>query len=376
MRPAPSTLLLVTVLAALPRAQDEVLIYKFDDGGGPKVINFAPPASPAPREATVRSTEIPGFAPGRFGFTAMKGSGGGTGGHTVLDTGWNGAFRGSFSVAFWLRQRTQHRSTLPNYFFYGSETGNATFRGFTGGIAGNGLKVRGASPANFDLTLTHDVQSAAAARWVHLALVVDGTTRLATFYVDGTPQPAIGLPDVPDVSAGTGSFLVGGNPLLDFSSGYDLDDFRFVLRAVSLLQVRTWALRSEARDAAFGTGCGATLTSSGGAPNLGSTTYTLNITGAPSANAVLSFGLSRLALPPVLLPFDLGAIDPRLAGCLWHSSADAVLPARLTASGTLNLLTRLPDDVNLLDVSVYVQAMLLGGTTLQVTNPFAISLGR
>jgi hypothetical protein len=353
-------------LAAGAAAQNDVLYYKFDAGGGTKVINYAAAPALAPTEGTITATNTQSFAAGRFGLASLKGAESAAT-HNFVDTGWNGAFSGSFTMAWFMKQQTPLPNTLAYYLF----GGGTTFRVFTSGAAGSGLIVGGWGSSN--LNLTTDIRTPAATRWVHVAIVVDATVMLATWYVDGAAQTPIPITQSPNVVAGA-NFRVGMHTRLTTGTFWDLDEVRFLNRAASTAEVLAWSMTTRAADGAYGKGCGATLASAGGPPALGNNTYRFTLTGAPSAPFILAIGASRLALGPVPLPFDLGALSPGLAGCNWETSTNLIFGGALDAGGNGTFPLGIPNDPALLGAAVYNQALVLG-SPLQSSNPFAVSIG-
>jgi hypothetical protein len=366
-----ASLLAVLSLMSLVPAQQDILHYKFDESGGTQVVNFAPAGSPAPREGTIVSSDVTAFAPGRFGLGSLRGGGtGGTAFRSHIDTGWNGTFTGSFSVACWMLQRVAPAGT--SYLF---DLGNApatqgSFRCFSGGVAGRGLYLRYWGGTPNPLILPYDLQTAASAAWVHVAIVVDDVGGAATWYINGAPHTVIPIAGTAAVTGVTQNFLVGFYPQFTGINNYDLDEFRFLNRAATAQEVMLWSLHPPAADGAFGAGCGLTLAGLGGLPTLGNLGYGLNVTGTPSAG-LLVVGRSRVRLGPAPLPLDLGLWLPGLNGCLLHSSADFIL-----VGGTGLTPFGIPQDPALAGAVVYCQAVFAGGAPGWLSsNPLAVALG-
>jgi len=221
------------LLCAAPAAQD-VLYYKFEENGGTNVVNFASASGIAPIEGTLIGGLQQRFAPGRFGIAALSGGINTSAANTTLvDTGWIPSWsNASLSFAFFMKERAVPTST--SYFFYHGPSG---FRLFTGGVANRGLLLRN-SPE--DIPLTTDVQTLAATNWLHVGLVIDAAALTATWYLDGVPQPPIPISGGSNVAANTTTFRACG-----FSTNggvYDIDEFRFALRAVSPTEMQSWFL--------------------------------------------------------------------------------------------------------------------------------------
>lgn len=352
------------------RAQD-VLFYKFDETGGSKVVNYASGSGLAPAEGTLTGTLSPRFQPGLFGPSCL---GGGTAttaaGSTFVATGYqNSMTNASFTVAFAMKQRTAPSST--SYMFYS----NAGFRMFTGGVAAKGLYLRNwntAAGTPADLVLTTDVQTPAATAWLHVALVVDATALTATYYLDGVAQAPI------TISAGATNTTAGLFTACGFSTSfgglYDIDDFRFSLRAASAAEILAWKGASPAADGPYGKGCnGGTLKSSGGAPKIGNALYALDVGGNAGLFA-LAIGTNRLSFASIPLPLDLGTILPTLAGCNWESSGEVFINGAITGTSA-SVFLPIPANPSFEGIPLWSQALIVGPSGEQSTNAFALSLG-
>ncbi|MCC6672674.1 MAG: LamG domain-containing protein [Planctomycetes bacterium] len=362
---------LLLAAAAPVAAQQDVLYYKFDETGGKKVVNYASGSGLAPAEGSLVGNNTPQFQAGRFGPGCLSGGTATTAaGSTYVATGYQNSMTGSsFTVAWYMKQRTAPPST--SYFFYS----NAGFRSFTGGVAGRGLYTRswntaGGTPS--DLILTTDVQTLAAANWVHIALVVDATALTATYYIDGVAQTPI------TISAGATNTTAGLFTAAGFSTTngglYDIDEFRFSKRAASAAEILAWKTQTSPADGPYGKACnGGTLASSGGAPKLGNMAYTLNLGGGNGAYA-LGVGINRLSLGGVPLPFDLGAVFPGLAGCLWECSGDLFVNG-VVVGGAVTIPVPIPASPSLDGVPLWCQAIIVGTGTQQTTNGLAIGIG-
>jgi hypothetical protein len=362
----PFPLLCLPLFCAAAAAQD-VLYYKFDDAGGPKVVNFASTSGVAPAQGTLLGGLTPAFIPGLFGAGALSG-GTSTGAATsvLVDTGWIPSWtNASVTMAFFMRQRVAPPST--SYFFYHGPSG---FRMFTGGVAARGLLLRNL-PA--DIPLTTDVQTLAATAWLHVGLVIDATALTATWYLNGVAQAPIPITGGSNIAANTTTIRACG-----FSTNggvYDIDDFRLSLRAASATEIGTWATRTSPADGPYGAGCFGGGLASTGNPQLGNAAYGLSLTGNPGNVYVLALGASRLSLGGVPLPLNLGLVLPSLAGCMWESSTN-LLFAGVCTGATTPFALPLPLDVSLDGATLWAQAITVFGTQDQSTNAFAIGLGQ
>ncbi len=368
---------LLALAAQAVQAQSDVLYYKFETGAGRKAINFAAASGLAPAEGTFKSTYPGGasWAQGRFGRGAMLGShfnpknpGNSYGAYyNYLDTGWIPKFTGSFTVAWFMKERAP-QATL-DYIF----SGVGAFRCFTNGIAGKGLWVRswGGSPA--DLKLTYDVQAGARSKWLHVALVVDWASKKATWYVDGKAQAPIKLSAGANVN-GTTSFKIGQHVTTFYSFNYDLDEFRFSTRAATPAEILAWATKDLAAAGKYGKGCGGTLSGTG-VPAVGKP-FLLNLTGPASSPFFLSLGLSRTKFGALTLPFDLGTVIPGMSGCNWESSMLVIMTGGLNSSGRGKTGLPIPNNPIFTGVTLFNQAMMVSsGNKLSTTNGLGVAIG-
>ena len=354
--------------AAAVQAQD-ILYYKFDSGCGSKVINYWSESGIAPAEGTVKGNAASVWAAPKFGNASLAGRTS-TSEQNYIDTGWNGALNSSFTIAFFMKERSAPPST--SYII----SGIGSFRMFTGGVAGTSLWLRawGGTPA--DLKLTANVQAASKTAWVHVALVVDTTAGMATWYVDGVAEPAIPISGSTSVTPGT--FLVGFHTGSTSAWAYDTDDFRVLGRAATAAEIGAWVKQNQADDGPFGGGCkGGKLVTAGGNPVLGSTTYALNLSGTAGQPFALSIGANHCTLGSINLPLDLGTIVAGASGCNWESSGDLWLGGTFNRSGTATVPLPIPKNMAYDGLGVYTQAVFLDGMgSVGVTNPHAHVIGQ
>lgn len=352
--------------AALPaQTATDILYYRFDIGTGTTVVNHYASSKIAPASGTIVSTAKAAWAKGMFG-NCLQGAESGTA-YNYVDSGWKGALTGDFTVAWFLKQRTALPDTLAYYFF----SGEGNFRAFTSGAAGTGLRIAGWGT---DVTLSTDIRTPAASRWVHVALVVDSTAKTANFYVDGVlAQPPLPVAAGANVPARTSAgFRVGAHTRLTTTSWWDMDDFRLVNRAVSEAEVKAWS----AAAVGYGKGCGATLAGGGtGTPKVGNGAYGLTLTGAGGAAALLSIGASGTSFVSIPLPIDLGLVFPSLKGCGWASSMDILVPMVTPNTGTLNIAYPIPNDATLVSVALFNQCLVFPqSAALQSSNGFVLTI--
>lgn len=359
---------LFALLAPAAFSQNEALFFKFDAIGASKVINYASETGIAPAECDITSTDVSAFAPGRFGSGALRGSNtGGTSTYSYVDTRWAPNVVGDFAVAFFMRERVAPGSAT---YLFGVPTGGS-FRCFTGGAAGTGLRVTSAGTAPLNLDLTTDVQSLARTRWVHLSLTVDTSRSQAVWWIDGVPQSPITLAGGANFIANAG-LRIGGQLS---NGGYDLDDYRFLLRSATPLEIQSWAQRTEAKDAPYGTPCGAQLIAAGGEPTIGNANYHFNLGGVALSPGILSFGSSRSNFGGIPLPLDLGFLFPVLAGCGLESDFYFSIAFFSDAQGGASIAAPIPVDPTLAGATFYNQALFLLNGAEQTSNGVASSLG-
>ena len=360
------------LLATAALNAQDILYYKFDAGGGSRVINYAAGPAKGPAEGLLKGNASlkQRWAAGRFGGALL---GGDT--HTgqvrqnYVASGWDGAFSGSFTTAWFMKLRGTQDTSL-SYLF----SGIGSFRCFTNGVAKKGLMLRGWG--GIDLTLTTDVQARAKKGWTHVALVVDDKSKTATWFLDGKSAAVIRIKGSPKVAKGS-SFFVGMHSFANYPFAYDLDEFRFSNRAVSSQEILAWSLASRAADAPYGKGCGGTLGAlhPGQLPTVGQVKYGLLARFSRGGIVAAMLGVSRHSLlGQNLLPLDLGGVFPTLKGCLLENSLDLVAGKLANSGGTLSLPLPIPNDNNLSGATLYSQCLLLVSGKEQLTNGWAISI--
>jgi hypothetical protein len=366
------------LLAPLAPAQDRIL-YKFDGACTNEVINHAPLGY---GNGTLTVGFGTGFAAGRFAGGLGAGNGT-TSARNVVDTGWAPSttpWTGDVTIAFWARQETPFTTTL-SYLFGMSSSG---FRLFTNGAAGRGLFLRGLTSGSGDLALSDtvvDFQSLANGAWVHVAVSIDDTAHIATWYVNGAAvQTVPGAPDVQIDSPGT--LLVGGYGSGNLSC-YSLDEVLFSQRLYSAAEIAELATGTRAGYGAYASGtttqCNpglVTLDSTGGRPFFGNLNYALRVTVTAPQLCLLLYGETRCTLGGALpLPFDGGLLVPALAGCqvladpliLLSGAAQPGQPATLP----LPISTALPSGA-----SAFCQVLgLQANGTAAMSNGFTVSVG-
>ncbi len=363
-----SALALLTSLAA----QNDVLHYKFE-GGGTKALNYAP-NSPAPGEGAITNTlttaPTSSFVPGRFGQALTSGITPAPLQANVVDTGWAPSVTGDYSWAMWMYNS---RGTAgPSLTYLAGIPVSGAFRIYGGSTIL--LTVGGAGGTTYYSTVAN-VYGLATAGWVHVAFVVDTTAMTGTYYINGVPEAPRVLTAMPNI---TGSdFWIGRQTAAGAPSIYDIDEFRFLTRAVTAPEIAMWATQHPAGDSAFGTACDATLGSTNGLPQLGNVNYALTIgSSAPNGVGVLTMGLSRTSAGALPLPVDLGTFLAGMGGCNWECSAEVSLLTLLDPAGAATLGFQIPPVPGFDGIEFFAQGLFVGGPRGVVsTNPFAFVLG-
>jgi hypothetical protein len=261
-----STSVLLIGLASTAMAQD-LIYYPFLKGTGTAVTNLWKGA-PTTGTLSTTNTTNKGWATGVGGGYALAGKDASST-LTYVDTGFNqgtnsSLFTGSFTVAFFLKEAWAQSSANSLAYFI---SGVGSFRMFTGGVAYEGLYLRawGGAPADLVLRGTtnksgslpfFDLRAAAKKGWVHIALVVDSTAKVATYYVNGSPFSTTTLTTPSAAPTGTGNVRVGMHTSTGSGSNYDLDDFRLTNRAAPPHEIQAWAnakLQADKTQVSIGT---------------------------------------------------------------------------------------------------------------------------
>lgn len=320
------------------------LYYKFDRGAGAVVVNYG---TEQVSSKMVNMGVGPWQSPGKYGASMLQGSDMTSATHyNYCDTGWNKGFTGDFTVHWWMKERFPVVGN--NTYVFGGPSG---FRCFTYDPAGASLMIRGASGDILMPTVGASLLARAqAAAGVSVGLVVSGTS--AQWYVDGQKHgAAIKLPAAPVVLAGT--LNIGTSTVYPNSSIWDIDEFRLCTRAASEAEIKLWHATATAAVGSFGTSCGVTLGTTGGAPRVGNLKYTHTISGPPNMRFLYVIGFASA-------PFDMGIVFPELKGCTWYPRFDIQLVAATGASGSIALPGPVPNDSSI--AGLFLESQVLGFT--------------
>jgi len=385
-------ILLASVLASALLPAQDLIHYKFDGGCTNEVINYAQ-GSPLGSGTIEVGTGAPaGFASrdpnGQFGQALTGGSHTSPVYYNRVKTGWmNPAINGGdFTLAFWMKERTPIGTSL-SYMW--STAGS--FRLFTGGVGGVGLYQRvivssggngvNATVAN-DLYLATDVQTLAAAGWVHIALVIDSTAQTAVWYINGAADTTI---------TGVGGTMINGTGEVHLGNhsgtsgwAYDIDEFIVSQRA--FLPAEIFALSQAPRagagayDSEILAQCGSTtLADAMGPPSLGNLGYQLTVNSSATGLYSLLIGSNRCSFAGGVfsLPLDAATLNPLAAGCFVLSDGDFGGSGGGITGGPVTIPLPIPNDPNLMGLAAYAQVAVLDVVNLGVeaSNGWALGLG-
>lgn len=377
-----STILTLSCLAATTfglGAQD-LGYYKFESNCGTEAINYASGASALPNGVLESNGGTP-WTTGRFG-------GGLTGGiasteYHRLRTGWvNPNHTGDFTYAFFMRERGPVGTSLA--YLAG---GAGSFRLFTNGVANRGLYQReivasGGSPSARDLHLMTDVQTLAAAGWVHIALVIDATAQTAIWYVDGQQDTVVNGVGGALISE-NGEVFWGTHTSTSLVSSYEFDEVLLSTRAYSAADILALSLSPRGADGSYTAGmpqCGSTtVTSSGGEPGVGNSSYTVNVNSTALGSYTMLLGLQRCTFAggAFNLPLDLGTFLPTASGCNLLTGGELGSFGGVLTGNPVNAPLGIPSGATLLGVDLFMQAVVFDAVnnSFEASNGFAIQIG-
>jgi len=233
----------------------EYMYFKFDAAGNQQ--NYA--SAPVGTNPAILTGLTTGST-GQFG-TALIGNGLVSTSNN-LSTGWvTNMPAAGWTISFWVNNFPLTAATT--YYYFGDATG-ATFRCFTGGVAGNdALMVRGTGWTDLPITGIPTTPTV-----IHIVYTGSSARVFFNGVLQGTPvaEPSINL-------TGTGPFLVGGyNSSNSFSAGTLMDEFRMYNRALTDAEVAsTWNISLPGGGASTGTLSGTVTNASTSAPIAGAT---------------------------------------------------------------------------------------------------------
>jgi hypothetical protein len=388
----PCLALALSLSAGFAAAQD-LIYYKFDSACTTEIINYATGAQ-ALGNGTLQSNSA--ISPYDVGYYDNCLAGGAVVAPTYYNrvvTGWNPSTQpltGDLTIAWFMRLRTGASVGTTLTYLAGAPSGG--IRLFTNGIAGLGLLQReilqsGGTPTARDFQLpaaTFDVQAAAAAGWVHMAIVVNAAAQTADWFVNGASL--VQLTNVPGaLMTLAGPYTIGSYSTAATGAGspYDIDEYILSNRAYSTAEVLALANGTRGADGDYTSNvpsqCGAgnaSLASAGGAPSLGNLGYGLQITTTQPSVYLLLVGLDRCLLNgSVPLPLDGTPLLPLLNGC-WIVADAPVLLSGVTIAGPAVQPFPIPSTLAL-GTNLYTQALALDVVTSasSMSNGFASAIG-
>lgn len=354
----------IAALAALSPAQtsSEILYYRFLRPNQKQIINSA---GGGPKLGTVVTTLPQNMITtvGKSGF-ALRGTSNATTAHNYVDSGWSGTLTNDFTVAWYQRQEVSPGTTL-SYVI----SNRGSFRIFTNGVAATGLWCRAWGGAPSDLKLTTNIQSISAARWVHIALVVDWSgSRTAKWYVDGKLDTTIAITAPANAGTGQNTFRLGAHTSTSLTYAYNIDEFRLMDRAASACEVSGWINANLACDGPYNeAGCTAKLASANGPPKLGTQSYRLTMQGKAQVRPfVVALGLRGV------LKLDLGLVYPKMRGCKWDNSAIVFAAGATNQQGRGTLPYPIPNAASLVGLDLFNQGAIIPD---EGANGFLVRIG-
>lgn len=379
-------------LLATANAQDFIQ-YSFDSTCTNEVINLATGTLALASNGTLETNSATSpYAAGVFGGSSLSG-GASLSTYNRVRTGWDPSVQpitGDFTMAWFMKERTAPGTSLS--YIMGAPSGG--IRLFTNGVAGRGLYQRtilagGGNGTNASITqdfflpaANADIQTLAAAGWVHVAIVVDATAQTADWYVNGSS--VLQLTGVPGAQLNlAGPFTVG---YYTNASLYDLDEFLISLRAYTPAEILALSLAKKAGAGDYTSGIAAqcnpgnvTLDSTGGAPAIGNFNYGLTINVTQPSLYVLLFGFNRCSFAggTFALPLDAGTLAPFAAGC-WILTDIASQVVGIANPGQPALLPiPIPPVASYVGLDLYGQAVGvdLATSALAASNGVLTSIG-
>jgi hypothetical protein len=284
-----------------------------------------------------------------------------------------------------MKERTPPGTALS--YIMGAPSGG--FRLFTNGVAGRGLYQRtilatGGNGVNASITqdfylpaANADIITLAAAGWVHVAMVIDGTANTADWYVNGTS-----VLQLSNVTGGAlinlpGPFQVG---YYSSASPYDLDEFLMSFRAYTAADVLALATAPRGGDGPYSSGiasqCGTLGLASNGRPSLGNFTYALAVTPSTPVFFDVLIGFNRCTFGSVFpLPLAGATLSPLATGC-WVLT-DFVTSIGGVATGPAMVAFPILPSPAYSGMNLYAQAAAIDLSTMAVSasRGWAISVG-
>lgn len=336
----------------------QILYYKFTRAAGNMAVNFAWPYAGAPTQGTMYTTGTSAWAPGRYGSGL---SGGDTAGTTrsYCTTGWNGELHGSMTVAWWMKQRGAIGKNKSIFF-----TGTSGLSCYTGGTAGNSLRLEGYASGAAALQFKVDIQSIAAKQWIHITLRIDEPTKTATLFVMGKavqsiPVPGLGGVHIPINPLARGTLVIGAGVGANI---YDLDEFRFFGYPETSSNILTWPAKPLAAATPYAEHGDFLMTQNHNPPTLGNSAYELWAVGPPLTATGIVLGAAQNP------PFNI-------LGHNWYNLPIVILIGATDSAGRLKQPLPIPNFLSLKGVTLHDQAfMVTNKLKLLISNAQATAL--
>jgi Concanavalin A-like lectin/glucanases superfamily len=243
----------------------DIMNYPFITNSTTTVLNLATGTKKAPNGKIISTgtgqkgltTGKPGPA-GSVGFSLSGSTDGSSTKHNYMDTGWKGGMTGSMTIAWDMRLNSTPAIAGAAYYII---SGLGSFRIYHNGNGYLGLKIKawsnnsgpelvlGSGSAGRTGTNAVDLHSMAKKNWIHIAIVIDGTAKTATWYVNATPvRKYTGLTNTVNIPANTATMRVGRHTSATRTSCFDIDNFRLANKVATVAELKKWASQNVTAD--------------------------------------------------------------------------------------------------------------------------------
>ena len=369
----------------------DILHFDFNEVRGSQVANTASTTA-APATAPVINDPVGGWQIGAgaipFGplfepnAGAMRSE---AAAEHYVATNWNAVVNGSFTITWRQRLVNNAGSTTLAYQFGGD---GDSFRGFTGGVAGNGFWMRNLFTGAPDHQFGFQMRDAAEiGMWRNIAIVVDNVAGTMTSYVDGALDTTTNFPagSVNWSKPNPEGFRVGRHQTTnDYCESFDIDDFRYYAQALAAADLPVAADGEVARSGVYGSGCGAAgipTIRGDSAPQTGNLAFNVVVDNF-QANALvtLQIGITTSSdildpVQPSPLPIDIGSLLPAVfPGCQLEVGLSAGESLGVLPTGTGALNVPIPAVPALAGVHFYFQGIGLGTGGGQLTPALDVNV--
>ena len=223
----------------------------------------------------------------------------------------------------------------------------------------------------------------AAANWTHIAVTLEASTGLATWFVNGSS--VLTVPGYTSFTVNSAGELMLGGYSTNLESAYDLDEFLLSRRLYTPAEIALLASGTRAGVGTYTSGsttqCNSgavTIGTTGGRPAIGNLSHGITITAAAPAVWLLLYGETRCTLGgSVPLPIAGGALLPQLAGCTLLADAPILLSG-FTAGPAFPALVPLPITATTpMGAWAWCQALAIqvGSNAVAMSDGLALSVG-